>query len=156
MLIWNWYFFYFFFFSFDQIFLFPSHFNYDPSGHVITAFLLFQSWKSPKDHLMPKYRVPQHFNCNHNFKIITLNSQSEIVCECSIKTNTRRQTNLFFLSWQIRCCNYCYIVFACKKSLKIPKEQSESVYRRRTDNKMAKWKRTKGQTTIYKHIYLTI
>jgi hypothetical protein len=36
-----------------------------------------------------------------------------------------------------------------KKSLKIPKGQSESVYRRRTDNTMAKRKSTKGQTTIY-------
>jgi hypothetical protein len=33
----------------------------------------------------------------------------------------------------------------CKKSLKIPKRQSESVYRR-TDNTMAKRKSTKGQT----------
>jgi len=32
--------------------------------------------------------------------------------------------------------------------LKIPKGQSESVYRRRTDNTMGKRKRTKGQTTI--------
>ena len=38
----------------------------------------------------------------------------------------------------------------CKKSLKIPKGQSESIYRRRTDNTIAKRKRTKGQTTIYK------
>jgi hypothetical protein len=30
------------------------------------------------------------------------------------------------------------------------KGQSESVYRRRTDNTMAKRKRIKGQTTIYK------
>ena len=37
-----------------------------------------------------------------------------------------------------------------KKSLKIPKEQSESVNQRRTDNTMAKRKSTKGQTTIYK------
>ena len=36
-----------------------------------------------------------------------------------------------------------------KKSLKIPKGQSESLYRR-TDNTMAKRKSTKGQTTIYK------
>jgi hypothetical protein len=36
------------------------------------------------------------------------------------------------------------------KSLKIPKGLSESVYRRRTDNTMAKRKSTKGQTTIYK------
>jgi hypothetical protein len=37
-----------------------------------------------------------------------------------------------------------------KKSLKIPKGYSESVYRRRTGNTMAKRKRTKGQTPIYK------
>ena len=35
-----------------------------------------------------------------------------------------------------------------KGSLKILKGQSESVYRRRTDNTMAKRKRTNGQTTI--------
>jgi hypothetical protein len=34
-----------------------------------------------------------------------------------------------------------------KKSLKISKGQSESVYRRRTDNAMAKRESTKGQTT---------
>jgi hypothetical protein len=37
-----------------------------------------------------------------------------------------------------------------KKRLKIPKGQSESVYRRRTDNAMAKRKSTNGQTTINK------
>ena len=37
-----------------------------------------------------------------------------------------------------------------KKSLKIPKGQSESVYRRRTDNTMTKRKSTKGQKTINK------
>jgi hypothetical protein len=37
-----------------------------------------------------------------------------------------------------------------KKSLKIPKGQPETVYRRRTDNTMAKRKSTKGQTTIDK------
>jgi len=37
-----------------------------------------------------------------------------------------------------------------KKSLKIPKWKSESVNRRRRDSIMAKRKRTKGQTTIYK------
>ena len=36
------------------------------------------------------------------------------------------------------------------KGLNIPKGQSESVYRRRIDNTMAKRKSTKGQTTIYK------
>jgi hypothetical protein len=37
-----------------------------------------------------------------------------------------------------------------KKSLKIPKGQSEFVYRKRTDNTMAKRKSAKGQTTINK------
>jgi len=41
-----------------------------------------------------------------------------------------------------------------KKSLKIPKGQSESVHRRRTYSTMAKRKSTKGQTPIYKtYIY---
>ena len=40
-----------------------------------------------------------------------------------------------------------------KKSLKIPKGYSESVNRRRTDNTMAKRKRTKGQTTNYKTLH---
>ena len=45
-------------------------------------------------------------------------------------------------------------IYYTKKSLKIPKGQSETVYRRRTDNTMAKRKSTKGQTTIYKtYIY---
>jgi len=44
--------------------------------------------------------------------------------------------------------------------LKIPKGQLESVYRRRTDNTMAKRKSTKGQRTInktyvyYRNIYV--
>jgi len=42
------------------------------------------------------------------------------------------------------------LLLVYKKSLKIPKGQSESVYRRRTDNALAKRKSTKGQTTIYK------
>jgi hypothetical protein len=37
-----------------------------------------------------------------------------------------------------------------RKSLRIPKEQTESVNQRKTDNTMAKRKSTKGQTTIYK------
>ena len=42
----------------------------------------------------------------------------------------------------------------CKKSLKIPKGQLESVYRRRTDNTMAKRKKDKRRST--KHTYKTI
>ena len=37
-----------------------------------------------------------------------------------------------------------------KKSLKIPKGLSESIYGRRTDNTMAMRKSTKGRTPIYK------
>ena len=37
-----------------------------------------------------------------------------------------------------------------QKSLKIPKGWSEAVNQRRTDKTMAKIKRTKGQTMIYK------
>ena len=40
-----------------------------------------------------------------------------------------------------------------KKSLKIPKGQSESVYRRRTDNTMAKRKGTKDKQWSTKHTY---
>ena len=40
------------------------------------------------------------------------------------------------------------IKFKDKKRLKIPKGQSESVYRRRTDNTMAKRRNVKGQGTI--------
>jgi hypothetical protein len=47
--------------------------------------------------------------------------------------------------------------FGCsKKSLKIPKGQSESVYRRRTDNIMAKRKSTKGQTTNLQGIHIKL
>jgi hypothetical protein len=37
-----------------------------------------------------------------------------------------------------------------KKSLKVPKGQSESVNRRRTDKTLVKGNRTKEQTAIYK------
>jgi hypothetical protein len=47
-------------------------------------------------------------------------------------------------------CTAVYIKYCWKKSLKIPKEKSESVLRRRTDNTTAKRKSTKGQTKIYK------
>jgi hypothetical protein len=50
----------------------------------------------------------------------------------------------------ILCCVFCFVFLRhSTKSLKIPKGQSESVYRRRTDNTMAKRKSTKGQITIY-------
>jgi len=44
-------------------------------------------------------------------------------------------------------------LFSCKKSLKIPKGQSEVVNRRRTDNAPAKRKKTKGQIIIYKTLH---
>jgi len=57
---------------------------------------------------------------------------------------------------KINDINFLFIItkkskmFLYKKSLKIPKGQSESVNRRRTDNTMAKRKSTERQTTIYK------
>jgi hypothetical protein len=41
------------------------------------------------------------------------------------------------------------------KSLKIPKGQSETVYRRRTDNTMAKWKVQKDKQWSTKYTYKT-
>ena len=43
-----------------------------------------------------------------------------------------------------------------KKNLKIPKEQSESVYRRRTDNTMAKRKSTKGTNNDLQNIHIKL
>jgi len=51
--------------------------------------------------------------------------------------------------WTILSTKWNSLTNCNKKSLKIPKGQSESVYRR-TDNTMAKRKSTKGQTTINK------
>ena len=45
------------------------------------------------------------------------------------------------------------IINPSKKSLKIPREQAESEYRRRTDNSMAKRKRTKGNQRSTKHTH---
>ena len=51
-------------------------------------------------------------------------------------------------------CKCCLIeAHFPEKSLKIPKRESESVNRRKTDNTMSK-KSTKGQTTINIHIKL--
>ena len=44
----------------------------------------------------------------------------------------------------------------CKKSLKVPQGYSESVNPRRTDITMAKRKRTKEQTEIYKAIHIKL
>ena len=43
-----------------------------------------------------------------------------------------------------------------KKSLKIPKEYSESINRKMTDNTMANRKTTKGQTTLYKTLHIKL
>ena len=67
--------------------------------------------------------------------------------------------DIFLLSQTVECRTpvftqpfswHLHITITYKKSLKIPKGQSEIVYRRRTDNKMATRKSTKGQTTIDK------
>jgi hypothetical protein len=43
-----------------------------------------------------------------------------------------------------------------KKSLKIPKEQSESVYRRRTDNTMAKRKKYQRSNNDLQNIHIKL
>ena len=43
-----------------------------------------------------------------------------------------------------------------KKSLKIPKGGNQNPYNEEEDNKMAKRKSTKGQTTIYKNIHIKL
>ena len=48
-----------------------------------------------------------------------------------------------------------YLIYYCKKSLKISKGQLESVYRRRADNTMAKRKSTKDKQRSTKHTYKT-
>ena len=65
--------------------------------------------------------------------------------------------NIFnYLEFKLELSLFCRIVILSTllcydmKSFKIPKGQSEYVYRRGTDNTMAKRKCTKGQTTIYK------
>ena len=52
--------------------------------------------------------------------------------------------------WFIR---HKYPWYEYMKCLKIPKWRAESVNRRRTDNTMAKRKRTQGQTMIYKALH---
>ena len=54
----------------------------------------------------------------------------------------------------IRVCDWLkFDTWFMKKGLKIPKEQSESVNLRRTDNTIANRKRTKAKTTIYKTLH---
>ena len=60
------------------------------------------------------------------------------------------QRMLYMLIKYAQCREYGIVAF--KKSLKIPKAQSETV-NRRTDNMMTKRKRTKGQTMIYKALH---
>jgi hypothetical protein len=52
------------------------------------------------------------------------------------------------------CIFMCCVLF--KKSLKIPKWQSESVYRRRTDNTMAKRKKYKRTNKDLQNIHIKL
>jgi len=46
-----------------------------------------------------------------------------------------------------------HLISSVKKSLKVPKGESETVNQRRTNNTMAKIKGTIGQTMIYKTLH---
>jgi hypothetical protein len=52
--------------------------------------------------------------------------------------------------------NYFCVKYVYKKSLKIPKRQSESVYRRRTDNIMVKRKKYKRTNNDLQNIHIKL
>ena len=89
---------------------------------------------------------------------MVIHADCESDCKINYYTIAVTTTHHFSLVYSIRtrkvslivCRKYDIYIYPIKKSLKIPKGQSEFVYRRRTDNTMAKRKSTKGQTTIYK------
>ena len=74
--------------------------------------------------------------CVHYFIVLSYGNRKH-----SCYTNTK--DNIIQTQSQVILTYFGYDV---KKSLKIPKGQSESVYRRKTDNTMVKRKSTKGQT----------
>ena len=64
--------------------------------------------------------------------------------------------------FQLYCCGQLYwwmkqakTTDLCQEDLKIPKGQSESVYRRRTGNTMAERKSTRDKKRSTKHTYKT-
>ena len=66
-------------------------------------------------------------------------SQNQLILVSLVENNLLTMLDHLCSSWNFS-----------RKSLKIPKGYSESIYRRRTDNTMANRKSTKGQTTICK------
>ena len=71
-------------------------------------------------------------------------------------------SNLHIVLWYIctwiqhSFIEYGTMSIAGKKSLMIPKGESESINLKRTDNTMDKRKGTKGQTTIYKTLHIKL
>ena len=79
--------------------------------------------------------------------IIDINSYKLSMRTCFILLYIVRDVDMYFIQDNSYVIEFLqtYIRYT-KKNLKIPKGQSESVYRRRTDNTMTKRKSTKGQT----------
>ena len=87
-----------------------------------------------------KYKTGYHFNIENDFLVII---QSLNACDSMSENVVVFILMLFMPVGFLPPKDF-------KKSLKIPKGQPETVYRRRRDSTMAKGKSTKGQTMIYK------
>ena len=92
--------------------------------------------------------VQRSFHCRSSEDIST--HQFRAQCNCS-SPNGLMEMRRIGTSTDLSQYNRkdILMLFLVKKSLKIPKRQSQSVYQRRKDNTMVKRKSTKGQTTIY-------
>ena len=93
-----------------------------------------------------------------NHKIVTWNTNRPRRLYFTIFFNFFFHLSPFF-PLNCVCCHLFsadnFSVFMYKKNLKIPKGQSETVYRRITDNTMAKRKSTKDKQRSTKHTYKT-
>jgi hypothetical protein len=76
-------------------------------------------------------------NYTENYRLINKNAEMNSTSPDGVSRNDTNTLNIRHY-------------LGTRKSLKISKGQSESVYRRRTDKAMTKRKSTKGQTTINK------
>jgi hypothetical protein len=83
--------------------------------------------------------MKEGWDCDYDYQSIILRGYMYKYTCFSFHTKINKQKPWKGINW-IQCGKN--IALFCKKSLKIPKGLSESVYRKR--------KRTKGQATIYK------
>jgi hypothetical protein len=135
-----------------------KHFPVRPHSIFITGFVTRLTRRVPlvEQELLT---LPEHMSSPPVFSGVRV-TRSLVVYVCFV------DRRLSFCSFSFGQCVFCSSLLLSKcfksykykfnltKSLKIPKRQSESVYQRRTENTLAKRKRTKGQTAIHKaYIY---